>query len=88
MYNSSHPPPEFLPGTIIPYEIYRKYRTLLEEKRNLKRELKQYDEDFSKSNGRLPKKSDKEVRTCSFESFNVNVLRLLKWIQVYVGVCA
>ena len=70
LYNSTHPPPEFLPGTVIPYEIYRKYRTLLEEKRNLKRELKQYDEDFSRSNGRLPKKSDKEVRTwylfCSF----------------------
>ena len=73
LYNSTHPPPEFLPGTVIPYEIYRKYRTLLEEKRNLKRELKQYDEDFSRSNGRLPKKSDKEVRTrtctCSFFFF-------------------
>lgn len=84
MYNSTHPPPEFLPGTIIPYEIYRKYRTLLEEKRNLKRELKQYDEDFSRSNGRLPKKSDKEVRTCSEFLDVTNVLRWLKWTHVHV----
>lgn len=84
LYNSTHPPPEFLPGTVIPYEIYRKYRTLLEEKRNLKRELKQYDEDFSRSNGRLPKKSDKEVRTCTCSVLFFHVM----FVDIHTLICA
>ena len=54
--------PEFLPGTMIPYEMYRRYRLLLEQKRDLKKELKLFDEKFSKDTGRVPKKTDKEVR--------------------------
>lgn len=56
--------PDFLPGTLIPYDMYRRYRGLLEQKRELKRELKAYDEQFSRDYGRIPKKTDKEVRTC------------------------
>ena len=61
---SGHNPseqPEFLPGTMIPYEMYRRYRVLLEKKRDLKKELKMFDENFSKDTGRVPKKTDKEV---------------------------
>ena len=54
-------PPEFLPGTMIPYDMYRRYRKLLEKKRDLKKELKMFDEKFSKDTGRVPKKTDKEV---------------------------
>ena len=52
---------QFLPGTMIPYEMYRRYRTLLEQKRDIKRKLKSFDEQFSKDKGRAPKKTDKEV---------------------------
>jgi hypothetical protein len=44
--------------------MYRRYRGLLEQKRELKRELKAYDEQFSRDYGRIPKKTDKEVRAC------------------------
>ena len=54
-------PPEFLPGTMIPYDMYKRYRKLLEQKRDLKKELKMFDEKFSKDTGRVPKKTDKEV---------------------------
>jgi hypothetical protein len=56
--------PDFLPGTLIPYDMYRRYRGLLEQKRELKRELKAYDEQFSRDYGRIPKKTDKEVSVC------------------------
>lgn len=78
---ASGPNPDFLPGTLIPYDMYRRYRGLLEQKRELKRELKAYDEQFSRDHGRIPKKTDKEVRTCVF----------LQWCGVVwftlVGVC-
>jgi hypothetical protein len=66
--------PDFLPGTLIPYDMYRRYRGLLEQKRELKRELKAYDEQFSRDYGRIPKKTDKEVRVC------------VVWCVVFVGV--
>lgn len=53
---------QFLAGTMIPYEMYRRYRTLLEQKRDIKKKLKSFDEQFSKEKGRAPKKTDKEVR--------------------------
>ena len=56
--------PDFLPGTLIPYDMYRRYRGLLEQKRELKRELKAYDEQFARDYGRTPKKTDKEVCKC------------------------
>lgn len=45
----------------IPAELHEKYRVLLFSKRDLKRKLKKFDEDFVEKWGRNPKKSDKEV---------------------------
>lgn len=45
----------------IPVELHNKYRDLLFSKRDLKRKLKKFDEDFLEKYGRNPKKSDKEV---------------------------
>eukprot|EP00600_Ochromonadales_sp_CCMP1393_P007004 CAMPEP_0174958510 /NCGR_PEP_ID=MMETSP0004_2-20121128/2664_1 /TAXON_ID=420556 /ORGANISM="Ochromonas sp., Strain CCMP1393" /LENGTH=952 /DNA_ID=CAMNT_0016206731 /DNA_START=63 /DNA_END=2920 /DNA_ORIENTATION=+ len=48
-------------GSTIPTTLYASYRELLEKKRDLKRKLKKFDEDFIENWGRPPKKSDKEV---------------------------
>jgi hypothetical protein len=48
-------------GPSDPTGLYASYRELLEKKRDLKRRLKKFDEDFFENWGRNPKKSDKEV---------------------------
>ena len=83
---ASGPNPDFLPGTLIPYDMYRRYRGLLEQKRELKRELKAYDEQFSRDHGRIPKKTDKEVRTCVFLQWCGVVWCGVVWFTL-VGVC-
>jgi hypothetical protein len=47
----------------IPVDLHNRYRDLLFSKRDLKKRLKKFDEDFLEKWGRNPKKSDKEVRT-------------------------
>ncbi len=44
-------------------DLYAKYKELLNSKRELKRRLKRFDEDFFEQWGRQPKKVDKEVRS-------------------------
>ena len=43
-------------------DLYARYKDLLNSKRDLKRRLKRFDEDFFEQWGRQPKKVDKEVR--------------------------
>lgn len=45
----------------LPTDILMQCRQLLQEKRDIKRRLKCFDEDFSRDYGRAPKKADKEV---------------------------
>jgi hypothetical protein len=42
-------------------EIFGKLRDILEQKKDLKKKLKKFDEDFLEQHGRQPKKADKEV---------------------------
>lgn len=48
-------------GALDPNGLYAAYREVLDKKRELKRRLKKFDEDFFENWGRNPKKSDKEV---------------------------
>ena len=54
----------------IPTEIYSKYRELLGEKRELKRKLKRFDEDFESQYGRVPSRSDKEVMRPLYQKYH------------------
>ena len=58
------------PGSNIPANLYGAYRDLLEKKRDLKRLLKKFDEDFFDNWGRNPKKSDKEVIRPMYQSYH------------------
>jgi hypothetical protein len=58
------------PGSNIPSGLYSTYRDLLEKKRDLKRRLKKFDEDFFEHWGRNPKKSDKEVIRPMYQSYH------------------
>jgi hypothetical protein len=58
------------PGSSIPVGLYGAYRDLLEKKRDLKRRLKKFDEDFFENWGRNPKKSDKEVIRPMYQSYH------------------
>ena len=54
----------------IPTEIYSRYRELLGEKRELKRKLKRFDEDFEAQHGRTPNRSDKEVMRPLYQKYH------------------
>lgn len=60
----------FHPGSNIPTALYASYRTLLDQKRDLKRRLKKFDEDFLERYGRNPKKSDKEVIRPMYQNYH------------------
>lgn len=49
---------------------YAQYRALLVQKRDLKRELKRFDEEFLEKWGRAPKKSDKEVIRPMYQNYH------------------
>lgn len=51
-------------------DLYAQYRQLLVQKRDLKRELKKFDEDFLEKNGRAPRKSDKEVIRPMYQTYH------------------
>jgi len=46
--------------SVLPMEVHNRYRDLLFSKRDLKRKLKKFDEEFLEKWGRNPKKIDKE----------------------------
>jgi hypothetical protein len=50
--------------------LYGKYRELLTSKRDLKRRLKKFDEDFVEQHGRQPKKIDKEVIRPMYQKYH------------------
>jgi len=58
------------PGSNIPSSLYAAYRDLLDKKRDLKRRLKKFDEDFYENWGRNPKKSDKEVIRPMYQNYH------------------
>ena len=60
----------FFPGSNIPSSLHAAYRDLLEKKRDLKRRLKKFDEDFFENWGRNPKKSDKEVIRPMYQNYH------------------
>lgn len=51
-------------------DLYGRYRELLNNKRELKRKLKKFDEDFVEQWGRLPKKADKEVIRPMYQKYH------------------
>lgn len=64
-------------GAHDPNGLYAAYREVLEKKRELKRRLKKFDEDFFENWGRNPKKSDKEVIRPLYQQYHeVGLLHL------------
>jgi hypothetical protein len=51
-------------------ELYARYRELLGEKRELKRKLKKFDEEFQQRRGRAPRKADKEVMRPLYQRYH------------------
>lgn len=52
------------------YELLVRFRDLLELKKDLKKRLKKFDEDFYVQYGRAPKKSDKEVIRPMYQKYH------------------
>jgi hypothetical protein len=50
-------------------EMYAQYKLLLGKKRDLKKDLKSFDETFSLQNGRTPRKTDKEVMRPLYQKY-------------------
>ena len=65
--SSANAPSNF---SVIPSEIQAKYQALMNEKKQLKRTLKKFDEDFASEHGRPPKKSDKEVMRPMYQNYH------------------
>jgi hypothetical protein len=62
----------------IPIDMYTKYSDLLAYKRDLKRKLKKFDEDFIAQWGRAPRKSDKEIIRPMYQKYHeVRVIALM-----------
>lgn len=59
---------------------FRRYRELRDNKRDLKKKLKKFDEEFLAQHGRNPKKSDKEVIRPMYQKYHEikNVLEELR----------
>lgn len=51
-------------------DLLVKYREILEAKKDLKRKLKKFDEDFMMQHNRAPKKSDKEVIRPMYQNYH------------------
>jgi len=51
-------------------QLFKKYREQRDQKRDLKKKLKKFDEDFLRQHGRNPKKSDKEVIRPMYQSYH------------------
>lgn len=51
-------------------DLYARYKELLTSKRDLKRRLKRFDEDFAEQWGRAPKKADKEVIRPMYQKYH------------------
>jgi hypothetical protein len=51
-------------------EMYAKYRDLLNQKNQLKRQLKLFDDEFAAKNGRQPKKSEKEIMRPMYNQYH------------------
>lgn len=51
-------------------ELIAKYRDYAEQKRDLKKRLKKFDEDFASQHGRAPRKSDKEVIRPMYQKYH------------------
>lgn len=54
----------------LPSDVFSKYRELLNSKRDLKRRLKKFDEDFFEKYKRQPKKADKEVIRPMYQKYH------------------
>ena len=54
----------------IPVDVYAKYKYLLGQKRELKRKLKKFDEDFLHAKGRPPNKADKEIMRPQYTTYH------------------
>lgn len=50
--------------------LFKRYRELRDSKRDLKKKLKKFDEDFLAQYGRNPKKSDKEVIRPMYQKYH------------------
>jgi len=57
-------------STALPLEVLQQCRSLQQEKREIKRRLKRFDEDFLRDHGRAPKKADKEVMRPVYQQYH------------------
>lgn len=57
-------------NTKIPNSLYLSYKKLLTQKRDLKRKLKKFDEDFFERYHRVPKKNDKEIIRPMYQTYH------------------
>jgi hypothetical protein len=60
-------------------EMYARYKELLYEKRELKKVLKKFDEEFAQKHGRQPVKAEKEVGICYFHGWVFFILRMFMY---------
>jgi len=56
--------------SIANYELLLRFKDLIENKKDLKRRLKKFDEDFLVQHGKAPKKSDKEVIRPMYQKYH------------------
>lgn len=57
-------------GTSGSSDLHARYKELLKEKRDLKKHLKRFDEDFAAKNGRLPFKAEKEIMRPMYQKYH------------------
>jgi hypothetical protein len=57
-------------ATVLPLDVLQQCRSLQQEKREIKRRLKRFDEDFLRDHGRAPKKADKEVMRPVYQQYH------------------
>ncbi len=68
-------------------ELISKYRDCAENKRDLKRKLKKFDEDFMAQHSRAPKKSDKEVIRPMYQKYHeVSAKQITKHIYLFTWI--
>jgi hypothetical protein len=58
------------------YQLEQIYRQLLEDKKELKRSLKKFDDDFLAAHGRHPKRQDKEAIRPLYQKYNELKLKI------------
>jgi hypothetical protein len=74
-------------------DLLNRYRELQSQKKDIKRQLKRFDEEFAITHGRQPKKADKEVMRPMYQSYHdvsycfIGIARLPVGSLIFVHPC-